>query len=57
MRILFEDVCKGLKLQGYKEQGGSDIFRIFEKDKEGIKVYIKGMYAITVRYYYKDEEE
>ena len=58
MNKLFNAICEGLKTQGYKEQGGRTIYKVFDKDKEGIKICFQAgnRYNIIVRYYYKDEE-
>lgn len=60
MNKLFNDLCKGLELQGYKDEGGNNKgFRVLSKDNKGIKVFID-KYAlethIVVRYYYKKGE-
>jgi hypothetical protein len=37
--ILLSAVVEGLEAKGYKQQGGSGVYRILENDDQGIKVF------------------
>ena len=56
---LLQDICEGLRKQGYKEHGGSDVYRVLSKGDIkstaiSVKVFMKPNYEnpthIVVRY-------
>lgn len=59
MNKLFDDMCKGLISQGYKEHGNCTSLRIFTKDDNEIKVFINKFdnpNLIITRYSYKKDD-
>jgi hypothetical protein len=60
MKKLHDDIIKGLETQGYKVQGGGDLFTILIKDGNLIKVFADDYDTpsnLTVRYSYTGEEK
>jgi len=47
--ILLEDICQGLRTQGWKEHGGSECFRTLSKGK--------GKKGFSAKVYLNDYEE
>jgi hypothetical protein len=60
MKKLHDDIIKGLETQGYKVQGGGDLFTILIKDGNVIKIFAddyENLTDLTVRYCYTTDEK
>jgi len=42
MKILFDDIIKGLENQGYKIKGGGDLYCVLSKEDKEVKVFTEG---------------